>query len=150
MTVYLALKHKLPPEMSPRFFAKVIRARLVSTYCHGGIVIDDVLYESTFENGVSSRPFSFAQDGWDLYHVTNLDNQDVLQRFTSVLNRPYDWFSLLAFLVPWRASVAQWFYCFELCWYLMYGTSPHHRVTPESLLIGVLNANKTRPLGMVH
>jgi hypothetical protein len=148
MTVYLALKHKLPSEMSPRFFAKVIRARLVSTYYHGGIVIDDMLYESTFEKGVSSRPF--VPEGWDLYELTNLNAQDVLQRFTSVLHRPYDWFSLLAFVLPWRASVSQWFYCFELCWYLIHGTSPNHRVTPENLLIGVFNANKNRPVGMVH
>jgi len=148
MTVYLALKHKLPSEMSPRFFAKVIRARLVSTYYHGGIVIDDMLYESTFKKGVSSRPF--VPEGWDLYQLTNLNPEDVLQRFTSVLHRPYDWFSLLAFVLPWRASVSRWFYCFELCWFLIYNTSPNHRVTPENLLIGVLNDNKNRPVGVVH
>lgn len=147
MTVYLALKHKLPTGLS-QLFSRVIRARLDSTYYHGGIVIDGILYESTFRKGVSSQPF--VQDGWDLYHVTNLNSSDVLQRFTSVLHRPYDWFSLLAFVVPWRASVAQWFYCFELCWYLMYGTSPNHRVTPENLLIGVLDADKTRAVGVVH
>ena len=148
MTVYLALKQKLPTGTMPRFFARVIRTRLVSAYYHGGIVIDNTLYESTFEKGVSSRPF--VQDGWDLYHVTNLDSVDVLQRFTSVQNSPYDWFSLLAFVLPGRASMAQWFYCFELCWYLMYGTSPNHRVTPENLLIGVLDASKTRAVGVVH
>jgi hypothetical protein len=145
--IYLALRHTDTPGMLG-LFSKYTRWRLHTRYPHAGIVIDGVLYESTFKHGVRPRPFE--PEGWHLYHVTNLHSEDVLQRFTSVLNRPYDWFSLLAFVLPWRASVEQWFYCFELCWYLMYGTSPNHRVTPENLLTGVLNANKTDPVGLVH
>jgi hypothetical protein len=144
--IYLALRHTDTPGVLG-LFSKYTRWRLHTRYPHAGIVIDGVLYESTFSKGVSSR--DFVPDGWDLYEMTNLNAQEVMRRFTSVRDRPYDWFSLLAFVLPGRASVSQWFYCFELCWYLMYGTSPNHRVTPENLLIGVLNANKIGSVGLV-
>ena len=132
MSVYLALRHTSPKGFFPRLFAQLTKTRLVTQYPHGGIVIDGILYEATFKHGV--RSIEFNPTGWDLFKIDKVSKTDMLARFAQVKGRPYDWFSLLAFVVPFRASVAKWFYCYELAYFMMTGTIAIKRITPEDLL----------------
>jgi hypothetical protein len=132
MTAYLALRHTSPPGLIQGLFSQLTKTRLVTQYPHAGIVIDGVLYEATFKHGVQSAKFD--QTGWDLFTINKVNKTDLLARFKQVEGRPYDWFSLLAFIVPFRASMAQWFYCYELCSFMLDGNIPNQRVTPEILL----------------
>jgi hypothetical protein len=135
VSVYLALRHTSPPGFFQGVFARLTKARLVTQYPHAGILIDGILYQATFKHGVHSAKFDSI--GWDLFTITKVDKNDLLARFKQVEGRPYDWFSLLAFIVPFRASVAQWFYCYELCGFMLDGHNPSKRVTPEILLTKV-------------
>lgn len=129
---FLALRHTSPPGKAPGVFAALTRARLITRYPHSGIVIDGTLYESTFKHGV--KPAPFVPDGWDLFKITNVDDATLLQRFKQVEGSSYDWFSLFAFVLPFRVRVAKWFYCYELCEFMLTGIVPRSRVTPETLL----------------
>ena len=135
MTAHLALRHTSPSGVWQGLFAQLTKTRLVTLYPHAGIVVDDILYEATFKHGV--RAIKFDPTGWDLFKIAKTDKSDLLMRFKQVEGRPYDWFSLLAFVVPFRVSVAQWFYCYELCSFMLDGNSPNKRVTPEILLTKV-------------
>ena len=135
MPAYLALRHTSPPGLIQGAFAQLTKARLVTQYPHAGIVIDGVLYEATFKYGVRSTKFD--PTGWDLFTINKADKSDLLARFKQVEGRPYDWFSLFAFVLPFRASMAQWLYCYELCSFMLDGINPSKRVTPEILLTKV-------------
>jgi len=132
MSAYLALRHTSPPGFFQGLFADLTKARLVTRYPHAGIVIDGVLYDATLKNGVKAQ--TFDSTGWDLFKIEKTDKETMISRFKQVEGRPYDWFSLLAFVVPFRVSVAQWFYCYELCSFMLDGNNPVKRITPETLL----------------
>jgi hypothetical protein len=129
--VYLALRHTSPSGFFKRAFASFTKARLVTRYPHSGIVINGMLYEATFKNGVHCAPFD--PKGWDLYKY-NITDKIAINRFESVKGSRYDWFSLLAFVLPFKFSVVQWLYCYELCFYMATGEKPTQRITPEDLL----------------
>lgn len=135
MAAYLALRRTSPSGVWQGLFAQLTKTRLVTLYPHAGIVVDDILYEATFKHGV--RAIKFDSTGWDLFKINKTDKSDLITRFKQVEGRPYDWFSLLAFVLPLRASVAQWFYCYELCSFMLDGNIPNKRVTPEILLTKV-------------
>ena len=139
MSVYLALRHTSPKGFFPRLFAELTKTRLVTQYPHAGIVIDGVLYEATFKHGVHSTKFD--PTGWHLFTIDKVSKTNLLARFKQFEGRPYDWFSLLAFVLPFRASVSQWLYCYELCSVMLDGHNPSKRVTPEILLTKVLHGN---------
>jgi hypothetical protein len=105
--------------------------RLVTRYPHSGIVVEDTLYHATFVDGVHSSPFN--SNGWDVFKI-NISQELVLKRFEFVKGAKYDWFSLLAFVLPFRFSVGKWFYCYELAYLMMTGNIPIQRITPEDLL----------------
>jgi hypothetical protein len=132
MSVYLALRHTSPNGFFQRLFAQLTKTRLVTQYPHAGIVIDGTLYEATLKHGVHSTKFDAT--GWDLFTIDKDVKDDMLARFAQVEGRPYDWFSLLAFVLPFRVSVSKWFYCYELCSFMLDGHTPSRRVTPEILL----------------
>jgi len=134
MSVYLALRHAPPPGFFPKLFFHITKARLLTRYPHGGVVVDGVLYQSTVVGGTHS--LNFVTDGWDLFK-TDIDSAIVMRRFDAVKDSKYDWFSLMGFVLPWRVSKASWFYCYELSQYLLTGVLPTGRVTPESLLAEV-------------
>lgn len=145
---YLALRHTAPPGFFQGIFAKLTCVRLVTRYPHSGIVIDGVLYQSTLAKGVHS--VSFDPVGWDLFNVS-IAHTLLLDRFNNVKNSKYDWFSLFAFVLPFRITVGKWFYCYELCHYMLVGNVPNQRITPENLLTRIENGDsKNRALGMVY
>lgn len=130
-SVFLALRKTDAPGFIPKLFSKLTRARLITRYPHAGIVIDNVIYHSTFADGLHSELFD--ADGWQLFAI-DVSIQEVLQRYIKVSGARYDWLSLMAFVVPWRVSVSKWMYCYEWCWYAITGDLPNRRVTPEDLL----------------
>lgn len=139
MTAYLALRKTPPSGFFPRVFFYATRARLLTKYPHGGVVIGDTLYQATARDGVHSVPFEPA--GWDLFE-TSADYLTILNRFESVNGAKYDWLSLLTFVSAFRIVVRGRWYCYELCHYLLTGESPTQRVTPEILLSGVAGERK--------
>ena len=114
-----------------RFAAWAIKTRLVSEYCHGGIVIGDKIYHATAQHGLCSA--DFTPEHWDLFEV-NFNEQLALDLYYKHCGAGYDWFSLLAFVLPGTYTDSQRFYCFEWCWLCLTGEYPSGRVTPEMLI----------------
>lgn len=149
MTIaYLALRHTPPVGFLQNIFASITKSRLVTDYLHSGIVIDGILYDSTFKHGVQLSTFDAT--GWHLFKITKVDNDTLLARFNQVKGNHYDWLSLFAFILPFRVSVAKWSYCHELSHFMLTGETPITRITPEKLLSEVFNENKYSALGMVY
>jgi hypothetical protein len=140
MIAHLALRKTPPAGFFPRVFFYLTRARLLTKYPHGGVVVGGVLYQATARGGVHS--VLFEPDGWDLFE-TSADPLTILNRFSSVEGAKYDWLSLLTFVSAFRIIVRSRWYCYELCHYLLTGHEPVRRVTPEDLLAGVAHGKRT-------
>ena len=112
-----------------------IKARLVSHYCHGGIVIDGRLYHATSARGLHVLDANkWSPTKWVLVDIGTERDTQALELFQRFEGADYDWFSLLAFVgLPIRDQNR--FYCFEWCWLAMTGEHPTARVTPEQLLL---------------
>lgn len=144
--VYLALK-KVPPK---GFFQKIFwwltKWRLLTQFPHAGIVIkgnyfgNELLHTTVFRGVHSLSKNEYCDDDWVFVHV-DISDSLVKDRYFSVIGAKYDWFSLLAFAIPFRFTKASWFYCYELSWFLLKGEIPTFRVTPEMLLKLVLQIN---------
>lgn len=130
MTTFLALKYAKPPGFFKGAFHTLTRARLLTRYPHSGIVQDGMLMHSILSKGVHREPFDPA--GWLLIPITPAI--DPATAFELLEGTPYDWFSLLAFVLPWRVRNSDRLYCYEWCWLAMTGTVHPGRVTPEMLL----------------
>ena len=116
-----------------RAACQVIKARLVSQYCHGAIAVDGHLYQAAPSYGLHTlRPDEWSPEKWELFDV-NANADTVLELFNVYKGADYDWLSLLAF-VGLRVRDASRFYCFEWCWLAMTGQTPTFRVTPEMLI----------------
>lgn len=147
--MFLALRKGAPEGASSwqRFVCWVIRARLVSQWCHGGIVIDGNLYHSTFERGPHIlKACEWAPMHWDLVDIGGDDLQAKRvfeaacqppagrwQKLWWRITKGYDTFSLFAFVGA-SFRVAWLHYCFELCYRMRTGRKPIERITPETLL----------------
>ncbi len=126
----LALKHAAPDGFWSKAFHYLTAWRLLTKYPHAGIVHDGMLYHTTLAHGLHATVFK--PDGWDLFDLNgkDLDNW----AFADHEGTAYDWFSLLAFILPWRVRDGSRLYCYEWCWLAMTGENPTRRVTPEDLL----------------
>lgn len=124
-----------------------IKARLVSQYGHGGVVIDGTLYHVTANGGYHTLPpGEWTPERWDLFDVGG-DDAAAMARFYDASTPPdgrfkrwlwetvkgYDWFSLLAF-VGLFIRVRWLHYCFELQYHMITGEYPKQRVMPEVIL----------------
>lgn len=138
MTAYLALKYAAPSGFFRRAFHRITRARLLTLYPHSGIVRDGLLMHSNLANGLHAEPFDPA--GWDLFEIPDRPWQAEL--FEQYEGTKYDWFSLLAFVLPWQVRDGSRMYCYEWSWLYMTGDNPRERITPEMLL---LQAHRGRP-----
>lgn len=131
--IFLALK-KTPAKdagIFARFAAWLIKARLVSQYCHGGIVDGRVLTHATPKHGLHATEY-FDSGAWELYPAA-VDPHLLEERFIQCESERYDWFSLLAF-VGIKSRDSDRMYCYEWCWYALTGEIPMQRITPEILL----------------
>ena len=134
MSTFLALKYAAPEGFFKRLFHRLTAARLLTRYPHSGIVQDGVLMHSNLARGLHIEPFKPA--GWLLIPIEPaLDPVAAVQRLDGM---PYDWFSLLAFVLPWRVRDRSRMYCYEWCWYIQTGRISVERVTPEDLAIEAL------------
>jgi hypothetical protein len=95
------------------------------------MVADGVLYHATFARGLTEE--SFDASGWQLY-ATERSAEEVRAFFNLHKGAPYDWFSLLGFVLPWRVSMRSWMYCYEWCFLVLTGALPAGRITAEILL----------------
>jgi hypothetical protein len=140
--VKLALKHAPPRGLFKRLFHWLTAARLVTRYPHAGIVIDGDLMHSNLANGLHIE--TFRPEGWDLFDLGDADEL-AQARFRDFEGTPYDWFSLLAFVLPWSVSDSKRMYCYEWCWLAITGVNPRRRVTPEDLLALISTKTKGQP-----
>lgn len=123
-----------------RLFAWATRVRLVSDYCHGGIVINGMMYHVNAARGLHVSAYDPAK--WDVYDVLGSD-ETALLLFDLWQHARYDYIGLLAFVTPWRLGSAQRLYCFEWC-ALCLGLPITDRITPERLLAAALNPARQR------
>lgn len=138
--MYLALRTSPPSGASllEKISCNIIKGRLVSDYSHGGIVINGVLYHSTYKKGLHSLNLrDWTPERWDLFLLPyNADVESrVLELFKRLKGSKYDWPALLSFI----GAGDRWdqkckFYCFEWCWLALTGAFPQGKVTPEKLL----------------
>lgn len=138
MTTYLALRHRDPPGLLG-LFALLIRWRLCTHYPHAGMVVGGQLFEATLARGVHQT--TAPGFGWLLIPV-DVPADVVLARLQARMGRPYDWLSLLAFVLPWRIRWSRADYCYEVCWYALTGEKPRGTVTPEDLALLALQKNQ--------
>ena len=115
-----------------RALCALVRWRLVSQWCHAGVICDGVLHHVTTTDGLTSTD-DWTPSRWELFALPD-SSRDVLQSALQAhAGAKYDWFSLIAFLLPGRWSDHRKLYCFELP-ALVLGISTRQRVTPERIL----------------
>lgn len=133
--VYLAFRGKAPsnPTTFQTIATNVTKARLVSQYSHGGIVVNGDLYHVSTHGGLHKEDAgTWTPCNWDLYEI-EADKEQVVSLYAKYKGTPYDWFSLLAF-VGLSVKDSSKLYCFEWVYLALTGTNPNFRVTPEILL----------------
>ena len=137
--MYLALKKTSPKSATKlqKFISNAIKWRLCSNYSHGGIVIGDTLYHSSYMNkGLYSEKFDMSNSpGWDFFYLGNEKDEEVIKLYNKLKGTPYDLLGLLTFIVPFQADYEK-LYCFEWCG-LALGLNITTRVTPEDLLLHI-------------
>ena len=133
--LYLALRRSAASNATwwQRALCALVRWRLVSDYCHAGVVCDGKLHHVTLQDGLTSTD-DWTPHRWDLVPLPG-HLWPVLQRvLMQHAGARYDWFSLLAFVLPGRYSDHKRLYCMELP-ALVLDVSVTERVTPERLLL---------------
>lgn len=132
--IYVAFRRTAPAGASwwQRALCALVRWRLVSQWCHAGVVCDGVLHHVTVTDGLTSTD-DWTPARWELFALPD-SCRDVLQTALQAhAGAKYDWFSLIAFLLPGRWSDHRKLYCFELP-ALVLGMDTRQRVTPERIL----------------
>jgi hypothetical protein len=139
----LALRRTDSKTFLGKLFSIATRWRLHTKYPHAGIVVEGTLYHTTLNKGLHSEPFN--PEGWDVF---DFGRSDAYARaaFNARKGAAYDAFSLIAFVLPWRARDSRRLYCYEWCWLAMTAENPDVKITPEDLLVlvnkkAVINGN---------
>ena len=115
-----------------RALSALVRWRLVSQWCHAGIVCDGVLHHVTATDGLTSTD-DWTPHRWELFALHDSCRYVLQTALQAHAGAKYDWFSLLAFVLPGRWSDSKRLYCFEWCALAM-GLPVAGRITPELLL----------------
>ncbi len=122
-----------------------IKERLVSRYCHGGIVIEGVLSHSNAAHGLHElSPTEWEPSKWVIVDVGTSRDTAAIDLYERYEGARYDWFSLLAF-VGLRVRDKRRLYCFEWCWLALTGEAPTKRITPEMLLAKAVEMRDAAP-----
>lgn len=119
-----------------RVIASVVRWRLASAWCHGGIVIGDVLYQCNPEHGLHATT-DWTPSKWDLIYLGDSRDAAALALFAQRAGAPYDWPGILGFALPWVRGDLLALYCFEWCGLAM-GAPAERWMTPERLLAHIV------------
>ena len=135
--IYVAFRRTAPAGATwwQRALCALVRWRLVSQWCHAGIVCDGVLHHVTVTDGLTSTD-DWTPSRWDLIPLPDVCRPALLDALRKHAGARYDWFSLIAFLLPGRWSDGKRLYCFELP-ALVLGISTRQRVTPEKILTAI-------------
>ena len=135
--IYVAFRRTAPAGASwwQRALCALVRWRLVSQWCHAGIVCDGVLHHVTVTDGLTSTD-DWTPHRWELFALPDSCRYVLQTALQAHAGAKYDWFSLLAFLLPGRWSDSKRLYCFELP-ALVLGISTRQRVTPERILTAI-------------
>ena len=137
--MYLALKKTHASDATPlqKLISNLIKWRLCSSYSHSGLVIDNVLYHSSYINhGLRCEKFIMEESsGWDFFYLGDENDEKFLETFKKFEGTPYDLIGLLTFILPFKADFKE-LYCFEWCG-LALGLNITTRVTPEDLLLHI-------------
>lgn len=134
--VYFAFKRDAASDATlfQRLANLAIKFRLVSQWGHGGVVINGNLLHSTTSKGLHKlKQGEWSPDKWEIFE-TDLDASDVIRCFQTREGTAYDWFSLLAFVIPTTVKDSARLYCFEWMWLAATGLNPNFKVAPEALL----------------
>lgn len=113
----------------------LVRWRLVSQWCHAGVVCDGVLHHVTVTDGLTSTD-DWTPARWELFALPDSYRAVLQTALHAHAGAKYDWFSMLAFLLPGRWSDGKRLYCFELP-AIVLGISTRQRVTPERILTAI-------------
>lgn len=106
-----------------RCIARLIKWRLCSQYSHAGVVVNGMLYHVTPQRGLCVEAFDIntASAGWDFMDCGKRFDAVALALFKRLAGAQYDYFE-------WCARVM--------------GLPVRRRITPEDLLIAVLQQSK--------
>ncbi len=116
-----------------RAFAALTRWRLCSQWVHGGIVIDDTLYQANARHGLHATT-DWTPERWLLLELGDAREAEARQLFAQHAGAGYDYLGVLGFALPVRGRDDR-LYCFEWCALAM-GLEPARWMTPERLLWG--------------
>ena len=135
--LYLALRRDAASNATwwQRALCALVRWRLVSQWCHAGVVCDGVLHHVTVTDGLTSTD-DWTPSRWELFALPDSSRDGLQSALQAHAGARYDWFSLIAFLLPGRWSDSKRLYCFELP-ALVLGISTRQRVTPERILTAI-------------
>lgn len=116
----------------------LIRTFTWSKWSHGGIVINDKVYEATAKNGVVETPLDEYKKRYTVNKFVDIPHQgDYQQRAISQLGKDYDWGAIFKFVLrgDW-SELSKWF-CFEYIAYCSGILNPKYldRVTATHLLM---------------
>lgn len=116
-----------------RLYCKLIRWRLASEYCHGGIVVNGAMYHVTAVDGLHVS--DYEPEKWQLYDLGSKDDTWLLSLFDSLQGAKYNWLGILDFELPFILRDRRKFYCFEWCFLAMRGNpETTNMIAPERLL----------------
>jgi len=118
-----------------RFCAWVIRIRLCSQWCHAGVVINGVLYQSNATRGLHATE-DWNPENWTLIDLGPARDEQALALFDVHEDAPYDWLGVLGFALPVRGE-RRAMYCFEWCAVAL-GAPRARWQTPERLLTHIV------------
>ena len=135
--IYVAFRRTAPVGAAwwQRALCALVRWRLVSQWCHAGIVCDGVLHHVTVTDGLTSTD-DWTPHRWELFALPDSARAVLQTALQAHAGARYDWFSLLAFLLPGRWSDRRRLYCFELP-AIVLGMDTRQRVTPERILTAI-------------
>ena len=136
--IYVAFRRTAPAGASwwQRALCALVRWRLVSQWCHAGVICDGVLHHVTVTDGLTSTD-DWTPARWELFALPDSCRYVLQTALQAHAGAKYDWFSLLAFVLPWRVSDHKRLYCFEWCALVM-GLPVAGRITPELLLCAAM------------
>lgn len=104
-----------------KLFDRLVCWRTRGRFSHCEIVGDrrpDGLHmcmSSSFrDGGVRIKAIDLASGRWDLVQI-DADSQPAAQWFAAHIGQPYDAFSLLGWVLPWRVSDRRTWFCSEAC-----------------------------------
>lgn len=99
-----------------KFFDKVIRWQTKSKYSHVAVVIDGTCFEADAWAGrVRSRAWDshYNPENWEIVEVS-LDKDKAWQFLVEQVDKRYDYFGIVGFVLPWKVQITNWWYCSEL------------------------------------